>query len=99
MTPKKLRLFAKGKKIERQRCDAEMYNWFAAYAIPAVACGIGAAFSKNSHIKYPEQAISLEQAEENEDSNTYDKELQLMLLNEQKWAAQAERKGLPPTIL
>lgn len=92
MTPTKLLLYAKGKKIDRQNRDSEMYNWFLVYAIPAISCGIGAAFNKDVHIEYPKQAILSEKTEE-------DKELQLMLLNEQKWAAQTEKKGLPPTIL
>lgn len=98
MTPKKLLLCAKGKKVDRQNRDAEMYNWFLVYAIPAISCGIGAAFNKDTHIEYPKQAILSEKTEESKE-DTYDKELQLMLLNEQKWAAQTEKRGLPPTIL
>nr|DAX01409.1 MAG TPA: hypothetical protein [Bacteriophage sp.] len=98
MTPTKLLLYAKGKKIDRQNRDSEMYNWFLVYAIPAISCGIGAAFSKDTHIEYPKQAILSEKTEESEE-DTYDKELQRMLLNEQKWAARAEKRGLPPTIL
>lgn len=98
MTPTKLLLYEKGKKIDRQNRDSEMYNWFLVYAIPAISCGIGAAFNKDVHIEYPKQAILSERTEESEE-DTYDKELQLMLLNEQKWAAQTEKKGLPPTIL
>ena len=51
MTPTKLLLYAKGKKIDRQNRDAEMYNWFLVYAIPAISCGIGAAFNKDVHNK------------------------------------------------
>ena len=91
-------MYAKGKKIDRQNRDAEMYSWFFSYAIPAISCGIGAAFSQDAHIEYPKQPILSDKAEESKE-NTYDKELQLMLLNEQKWATQAEKRGLPPTIL
>lgn len=98
MTPTKLLLYAKGKKIDRQNRDSEMYNWFLIYAIPAISCGIGAAFNKDVRIEYPKQAILSEKTEESK-KDTDDKELQLMLLNEQKWAAQAEKRGLPPTIL
>jgi hypothetical protein len=56
MTPTKLLLYAKGKKIDKQNRDSEMYNWFLVYAIPAISCGIGAAFNKDLHIEYPKQA-------------------------------------------
>jgi hypothetical protein len=74
-----------------------MYNWFCAYAIPAIACGISTAFSKDAHIEYPKQSIYSNNTSDSED--TEDRELQMMIINEQKWAAQAEKRGLPPTIL
>lgn len=74
-----------------------MYNWFCAYAIPAIACGIGAAFSKDAQIQYPKQSIYSDNTSDSED--TEDRELQMMIINEQKWAAQAKKRGLPPTIL
>ena len=92
MTPTKLLLYAKGKKIDRQNRDSEMYNWFLVYAIPAISCGIGAAFNKDVHLEYPKQAILSEKTEESK-KDTNDKELQLMLLNEQKWAAQTEERA------
>ena len=98
MTPTKLLLYAKGKKFDRQNRDAEKYNWCLVSAIPAISCGIGAAFNKDVHLEYPKQAILSEKTEESK-KDTNDKELQLMLLNEQIWAAQTEKKGLPPTIL
>lgn len=92
MTPTKLLLYAKGKKIDRQNRDSEMYNWFLVYAIPAISCGIGAAFNKDVHIEYPKQAILSEKTEESK-KDTNDKELQLMLLNEQNGRHRLKREG------
>lgn len=96
MTPKKLFLYAKGKQIERKNRDSDMFLWFSNYAIPAVQYGIGAAFSKNSSIQYPQMPIYSDDKDKKE---TEERKIQLAILNEQKWAAQAQQRGLPPTIL
>lgn len=57
MTPKKLNLYAKGKKIERENKDLDIWLAVGRYIIPAIKLGVREGAWGKDNLEYPQEPL------------------------------------------